>query len=66
LNSQPWPAGPIGTRISLSYYIGVHPGLAVLLPLSTGNQLAEILVIIGFIASVPWGWFIASILRSGK
>ena len=58
----------LGTRISLSLLISAFIlGLAVLLPLSTGNQLAEILVIIGFIASVSLGvWFIASILRSGK
>jgi ubiquinone biosynthesis protein len=55
------------TRLSLSLLISAFIlGLALLLPLSSGNQLAEILVIIGFIASILLGlWLAISIIRSG-
>ncbi len=58
----------LSTRISLSLLISAFIlGLAVLLPLSTGNRLAEILVIIGFISAFSLGvWLVFSILRSGK
>ncbi len=58
----------LGTRISLSLLISAFIlGLALLLPLSTGNRFAEILVIIGFVAAFALGvWLVFSILRSGK
>ena len=58
----------LGTRLSLSLLISAFIlGLALLLPLSTGNRFAEILVIIGFVAALALGvWLALSILRSGK
>jgi ubiquinone biosynthesis protein len=55
------------TRLSLSLLVAAFIlGLALLLPLSSGNHLAEILVIIGFIASILLGlWLAISIIRSG-
>lgn len=58
----------LGTRLSLSLLISAFIlGLALLLPLSTGNRFAEILVIFGFVAAFSLGvWLAFSILRSGK
>jgi ubiquinone biosynthesis protein len=55
------------TRLSLSLLVAAFIlGLALLLPLSSGNHLAEILVVIGFIASILLGlWLAISIIRSG-
>jgi ubiquinone biosynthesis protein len=55
------------TRLSLSLLVAAFIlGLALLLPLSSGNYLAEILVIIGFIISILLGlWLAISIIRSG-
>jgi ubiquinone biosynthesis protein len=55
------------TRLSLSLLVAAFIlGLALLLPLSSGNHLAEILVIIGFIVSILLGlWLAISIIRSG-
>jgi ubiquinone biosynthesis protein len=54
------------TRLSLSLLVSAFIlGLALLLPLSTGNHLAEILVVIGLIASILLGlWLALSIIRS--
>ncbi len=58
----------LGTRLSLSMLISAFIlGLALLLPLSTGNRFAEILVMFGFVAALALGiWLAVSILRSGK
>jgi ubiquinone biosynthesis protein len=58
----------VSTRMSLSLLVAAFiVGLALLLPVSEGNQIALALVIIGFIASVGLGvWVIYSMLRPGK
>jgi ubiquinone biosynthesis protein len=55
------------TRLSLSLLVAAFIlGLALLLPLSSGNHLATILVVIGFIVSILLGvWLAISIIRSG-
>lgn len=55
------------TRLSLSLLVAAFIlGLALLLPLSSGNQLAEILIVIGFVAAILLGlWLAISIIRSG-
>ncbi len=55
------------TRLSLSLLVAAFIlGLALLLPLSSGNRLAEILVAVGFVASILLGlWLAISIIRSG-
>ncbi|MEJ2599627.1 MAG: AarF/ABC1/UbiB kinase family protein [Anaerolineales bacterium] len=54
------------TRLSLSLLVAAFIlGLALLLPLSSGNQLAEILIVIGFVAAILLGfWLAISIIRS--
>ncbi len=56
------------TRLSLSILIAAFIlGLALLLPLSTGNRIAEAMVILGFVWVFALGvWLMVSILRSGK
>ncbi len=56
------------TRLSLSVLISAFIlGLALLLPLSTGNPTAEMMVIFGFLGVFALGvWLMVSILRSGR
>jgi apolipoprotein N-acyltransferase len=56
------------TRLSLSVLIAAFIlGLALLLPISTGNQAAEMMVIFGFVVVFSLGvWLMVSILRSGE
>jgi len=58
----------ISTRISLSLLTAAFIlGLALLFPLAEANQIALILVMIGFAAALLLGiWIIISIFRSGK
>lgn len=58
----------LGTRLSLSVLISAFIlGLALLLPISTGNRTAEMMVIVGFVLAFSLGiWLIVSILRSGE
>ena len=58
----------VSTRLSLSILIAAFIlGLSLLLPVSSGNHVALVLVVAGFVFSVGLGvWMVFSILRSGK
>lgn len=58
----------VSTRFSLSILVAAFIlGLALLLPVASGNHLAIGLVVIGFLIALSLGvWLAVSILRSGK
>jgi ubiquinone biosynthesis protein len=58
----------LATRLALSVLVaGLTMGLAVLIPASTGNVLARIVTIIGFLISAALAvWLGVSILRAGR
>ncbi len=58
----------LATRLSLSVLVaGLTMGLAVLIPSTTGNVLARIVTILGFLLSATLSaWLVISILRAGR
>jgi Zn-dependent membrane protease YugP len=58
----------LATRLALSVLVaGLTMGLAVLIPATTGNVLARVVTVIGFLFSATLTvWLGVSILRAGR
>jgi hypothetical protein len=58
----------LATRLALSVLVaGLTVGMAVLIPATTGNTLARLVVIAGFLTSAALAvWLVLSILRTRR